>query len=212
MTKTKRFVTLGILFWTLAIFFLIIPIWPQFYYRLSPKASDSLAQTLSNTITQETPTTSPTNITPTPSPTIELPEVDPTLPKDNGLIIESIGVRGEIHEGDDWQNILKKGIWRAPNFGNPETPGTPIIIAAHRWGYVSWSNAFRKLNSFFNLPKLKEGDTVEIVWNQRKFRYAIYKSETGEKISDYTADLILYTCELWNSPTRIFKYARLTGE
>ena len=53
------------------------------------------------------------------------------------------------------------------------------------------------------------GDTVEIIWKQRKYVYEIYKEEEGEEISDYTADLILYTCESLKSPIRIFRYARL---
>ncbi|HLE49636.1 MAG TPA: sortase, partial [Patescibacteria group bacterium] len=132
--------------------------------------------------------------------------------------------------------ILKTGVWRVPDFGTPEDDGPsepvergadsqigpselvergadsqiglPIILAAHRFGYVTWTNSFRTLNSFYSLPKLKVGDRVEIVWNQRKYVYEIYKEETGTAITDYTADLILYTCDLWNSPTRIFKYAR----
>ena len=85
-----------------------------------------------------------------------------------------------------------------------------MILAAHRWGYVYWTNSFRTLNSFYNLPKLAVGDKIEIIWNQRKYLYEIYDSGTGDKITDYSANLILYTCELWNSPTRIFKYAKRT--
>jgi hypothetical protein len=62
--------------------------------------------------------------------------------------------------------------------------------------------------SFFSLPKTRVGDKIDIIWGQRKYEYEIYKAETKTQISDYDADLILYTCLLYNSPDRIFRYAR----
>jgi len=214
--SNKFYVKIGIIFWALAILTAILPSWPYIYYRLSPQTSDILASTIAATTSQETAANKsnnkqinlPTQIQPTPTPKPQ-PPVNPTLPKENGLIIDSIGIRGQIHEGEDWENILKKGVWRVPNFATPgdENKG-PIILAAHRWGYISWSSQFRRLNSFYNLPKLKIGDKISIIWNQREHKYKVYASKNGEKITDYSADLILYTCQLWNSPIRVFKYAR----
>lgn len=135
------------------------------------------------------------------------PDIDPSLPKENGLIIEKIGVKGQLHEGTDWENILKLGIWRVPDFGTPEDDSKPLILAAHRWGYLDWSPAFRKLNSFYSLPNLKIGDTIKVIWNQRPYEYKVYSTSTGTKITEYNANLILYTCQLWNSPVRFFVYA-----
>jgi sortase (surface protein transpeptidase) len=210
--KSKLLAYLGVSFWFLAIIFLILPSWPHIYYRLSPETSDVLATTIGETklapnnfqtLNSQEPKT-PTAPTPTP---IHLPPLDSTLPKENGLIIESIGIQGEIHEGKNWEEILKNGIWHAPDSSTPEKVGA-TILAAHRWGYLSWSNQFRRLNSFYNLPDLKDGDIIKVIWNQRKYEYQIYKTEEGETISDYTADLILYTCKLWESPIRIIKYAK----
>lgn len=207
------YIYLGIFLWITTLIFVAAPIWPFVFYRLSPGTSEVLASTIGNTTSvlpspTPTPESTPNHPVPTPTPTPEPPIFDPSLPEENGLIIEEIGVRGQINEGDDWSEILKKGIWRVPNFGTPEENELPVILAAHRWGYVTWTNSFRTLNSFYNLPKLEDGNLVEIVWNQRKYVYQIYDSQTGTGITDYDADLILYTCELWNSPTRIFKYAR----
>ena len=58
---------------------------------------------------------------------IPLPDIDPSLPKDNGLLIDKIGVKGLIHEGTDWENILKLGVWRVPNFGTPEDNSLPLL-------------------------------------------------------------------------------------
>lgn len=180
----------------------LIPIFPHILYRLSPSTPDTLAKTIATTVSASA------SAQPNPLP---MPPIDSNLAATPLLVIDKIGVNGAIHEGSDWEEALKDGIWRVPNFGTPEA-GKPIILAAHRWGYLSWSNTFRRLNSFYNLPKLEEGDKIEIDWNQRHYYYAIYKSETGEAITDYSADLILYTCQLWDSPIRVIKYARRTTE
>jgi len=203
----KFYLLLGSALWLLAVIFVAAPIWPYVYYRLSPQTSEVLAATIADTASTSIPVVN----APIPSPAkqeLAPPVFDPSLPEDDGLIIDKIGIRGQIHEGEDWQEILKQGIWRVPDFGTPDNNQLPIILAAHRWGYVTWTNSFRTLNSFYNLPKLKVGDQVEIIWDQRRYVYEIYQEETGIQISDYSADLILYTCELWNSPTRIFRYAR----
>jgi len=202
--RKNTFITLGVAFWFCATVLAFLPSWPHLYYRLFPQASQALASTIASTI-------SPINTTSaTPSAVVKapaLPDIDPSLPKENGLIIEKIGVKGLIHEGTDWEQILKTGIWRVPDFGTPESNSLPIILAAHRWGYLDWSAAFRKLNSFYSLPNLAVGDTIEIIWNQRPYEYKVYSIESGTKISEYKANLILYTCQLWNSPLRYFVYA-----
>ena len=212
MTK-KTYHHLGTFLWVLAAVFAILPSWPHIYYHLSPQVSEILATTIGDTITQDIPKALPTptitsNPSPTPTPTKKLPPTDPSLPSENGLIINKIGVKGALNEGDDWQKILRKGLWRVPNFATPlSDDNRPIIIAAHRWGYLEWSAAFRKLNSFYNLPKLQAGDKIEIIWDQRKFEYEVYSVQTGTEIPEYNTDLILYTCQLWNSPVRFFVFA-----
>ena len=151
MRLSKKFyVNIGLVFWATAALFALVPSWPNLYYRLFPRVSDSLASTIASTVSQTLPLTLTKPIT---TPTViekPLPDIDPKLPKENGLIIDKIGVKGAIHEGTDWENILKLGVWRVPDFGTPEDNTLPIILAAHRWGYLSWSSAFRKLNSFYN--------------------------------------------------------------
>jgi sortase (surface protein transpeptidase) len=202
--RKNSFITLGIVFWLCATVLALLPSWPHLYYRLFPKTSQALATTIASTASPiSSITATPSAATKPPS----LPEVDPSLPKENGLIITKIGVKGEVHEGTNWEEILKTGIWRVPEFGTPESNTLPVIIAAHRWGYLDWSAAFRKLNSFYSLPNIVVGDTIEIIWNQRPYTYKVYATSTGTSISDYQANLVLYTCQLWNSPLRYFVYA-----
>lgn len=212
--RKKTFVSLGLLLWFFAIILVFLPSWPHLYYRLFPQTSGTLASTIASTLAPRSSLERSgvlANIEPAPrSPKGEVgPDLDPSLPKENGLIIEKIGIQGQIHEGTDWENILKQGIWRVPDFGTPGSAegDLPIILAAHRWGYLDWSAAFRKLNSFYNLPKLAVGDTIKVIWNQRPYEYKVYSVSTGTKITEYKANLILYTCQMWNSPVRFFVYA-----
>lgn len=139
------------------------------------------------------------------------PKFDPKLPLESKLKINSIGVDTSLTEATlpNYEEALEKGVWRVSDFGSPADRTKPTILVAHRYGYLAWTNIFRKKNSFYNLPKLEVGDTVEITWKQRNYVYEVYAESKGEEIADYQANLILYTCENLNSPIRIFKYARL---
>jgi len=139
------------------------------------------------------------------------PVLDTSLPKQNSLKISSAGIDSPINEAsyEDYEEALKKGTWIVPDYGDPYNRKAPVILAAHRFGYLKWSISYRLKNSFYNLPKAKEGDVIEIVWNQRKYKYAIYAESEGPRITDYDADLILYTCLDLSSEVRIFRYAKL---
>ncbi len=139
------------------------------------------------------------------------PSFDPKLPLESRIKITALGVDTQIQEAtaDSIEEALKKGVWRISDFGTPADRKYPTILAAHRFGYLVWTNTFRRKNSFYNLPKLKVGDTVTVIWKQRQYVYEIYAESRGGEIVDYNGDLILYTCETLNSEARIFKYGRL---
>ncbi|KKQ91594.1 MAG: hypothetical protein UU16_C0040G0002 [Candidatus Woesebacteria bacterium GW2011_GWA2_40_7] len=140
-----------------------------------------------------------------------IPPFDSRLPVINHLAISSIGVDTTVQEAtyDNYEEALRRGVWRVSDFGVPNETGNPVIFAAHRFGYLAWTNSFRHKNSFFNLPKVQTGDTIQVVWRQRKYTYEVYKVDKAREITDYTADLILYTCETLSGPERIFVYARM---
>jgi sortase (surface protein transpeptidase) len=139
------------------------------------------------------------------------PVFDPSLPKTNHLVIPSIGVDTNIQEAtlDNYEEALRNGVWRVSDFGQPGDNIEPIILAAHRFGYLAWTNTYRHMNSFYNLPKVKVGDIIEIDWRQRKYSYEVYALGKGTEITDYFANLILYTCETLTGEERIFVYAKL---
>ena len=147
----------------------------------------------------------------TPAPEIKQhqPEFNPTLPLGNWLVIPRIGVRSEMLATPTADEALAEGIWWVPDFGKPGDD-LPIILVAHRYGYKWWwKTDYWKYNSFYLLPELEVGDSIEVIVDQRKWVYQIYRAEEGEQIGDYDADLILYTCKFLNSPIKHFRYARL---
>ena len=195
---------LGMIFILTAITLILIPTTPYIIYRLKPSKTEEEVEKIVADLGEYVEDTEDI-------PIEEIPKEDPineSLPKENYLIIDKISMYSPIDTGSNYTEVLKLGTWIVPNFGTPEENEEPIILAAHRFGYIYWDRATREKISFTNLPKTEVGDTVEIVWGQREYIYEIYKAEESTYISDYTADLILYTCKYFSSPERIFRYAR----
>lgn len=140
---------------------------------------------------------------------IERP-VDPSLPTGTWVRIPSIGVNTQAKPSINADEALAEGAWMVPDFGRPGDVTQPTIMAAHRYGWKWWwQSDYWKLNSFYLLTETKTGDTIEVISDQKKYVYEIYDAGEGEEITDYSADLILYTCKFMNSPIRYFRYAKL---
>lgn len=193
------------------IIFLAISYAPSVWYWANGREVSTNELLLETAVSQPSTVNQNNPLRGQPSIDIYQPRVDTTLPTTGTLKIASIGVITELQEApyENFEEALKKGVWRASDSGTPFNRTEPTILAAHRFGYLAWSNTFRRENSFYNLPKLSVGETVEITYRQRKYVYEVYGESRGEDITDYSADLILYTCEQLNSSVRIFKYARL---
>jgi len=198
---SNTYTILGFTFILIALFCVLTPVFPYIAYRLNPGETENEVEKISQTLMDNTEIQPNTNK--------YLPPLDLSLPEEPYLSIGNIGVYSPISTASDYTEALKVGTWLVPDFGTPENGISPIIIAAHRFGYVYWDNETRKKVSFYNLPKTQEGDIIEIHWNQRRYTYSIYAKTEGTVIMDYSADLVLYTCKYFNSPTRIFRYARL---
>jgi len=205
--KQKRILDLFKLFSLLGILFLILSFAPSVWYTLAAKVDDFSVALLATVKNSDKDKVKDDKLIKAEWQ----PRVDSKLPLEPTLVIPSIKVSTTINEATDekYEDALKKGVWRVPDFGTPYDRKFPVILVAHRFGYLKWSNLYRRENSFYNLPKLKAGETVEIYYRQRKYIYEVYGESRGEEITDYIADLILYTCETLNSKIRIFKYAKL---
>jgi sortase (surface protein transpeptidase) len=181
-----------------------VPIVPMVWYSIKQSTPSDLAQILDKSVVDSGQIT---------YRAIDYwqPEVDMTLPLGGWINIPSIKVNTKIYEepSERYEEALKKGVWRVPELGTPMRRTIPTILVAHRFGYLKWSNTYRRDNSFYNLPKVKVGDQVEIDWGQRRYVYEVYAGDEGTEITDYSADLILYSCQYLESDQRIFKYARL---
>lgn len=200
--------------WSLiiGIIFLVLAYTPSIWYAVKPNAvnvSDLLIKTIRNPNKSKIEAMQENKER--ENKPVYQPRFDPSLPSENIVKITSVRIETGINEASlsAFEDALRVGVWRVANFGTPEDRSLPTILAAHRYGYLKWSIPYRLKNSFYSLPKLKVGDTVEIVWNQRKYIYEVYEEGRGEEIEDYSADLILYTCENLGDSERIFKYARL---
>ncbi len=203
-TLSKIYLVFGIILIFFAFSIIAITFYPQIWYSVSDTATETEAATIQEQLTE----IEEYEQEETKEPETTLPTLDTSLPKENILRIATIGVDSEISQEQNADKGLEEGIWIVPDFGTPEINDLPIIIAAHRFGYVYWSSDFREKSSFYNLPKLKVGDRVQIIWGQRSYEYEVYKAEDNTQITDYEADLILYTCRMYNSPVRVFRYLK----
>ena len=213
-TLALIFAGMAIVLWGIFALVSSYPVLAYLYYTVRPATSELLATALRDTGRQLAAAAPVQAATPTPSsqPVVDTAK-DVSLPEGHYLTIPAIGVDTVIWEGssDDYERALKRGVWRVPDFSSPveRIPDRPIILAAHRFGYLDWTQEYRQKNSFYDLPKLKTGDTVEIVWDQHRYRYEVVGVAEGTEIRDYSSDLILYTCKFLVSPIRIFVYAKL---
>lgn len=190
----------GFILFTLIL--IAIPISPYIWYRINPEAvNKDVEKIVKEVVAQEE------EIEEKIEDEILPPPFNPDLPQGYFVLVESVGINSPITASKDYHQALRKGSWIVSDYGTPENNSLPIILAAHRYGYASWGNEKRNRIAYYNLPNTDIGDKVSIYWNQREYIYEIYGKEEGTYISDYTGDLILYTCKYYNSPVRIFRYA-----
>jgi len=109
----------------------------------------------------------------------------------------------------NWFNLLKAGIWRWPDSSTPDKGGNTVFLA-HRFSYTGPHGAF------YYLDKLKPGDEIGVIWNNKTYTYKVASSRevppTETSIEDNTTDarLTLFTCTpLWNPKDRLVVVAEL---
>lgn len=216
-TLALVFAGMALALWAIFIFLSSFPVFLYIYYAVLPKTSEALSRSLENT-RAESVVVAKEQVKQVPPVLIdeERPSEiskDLSLPEGQFIAIPTIGVDTQVWEADSnrYEEALRKGVWRVPEFAKPDDMDNnrPIILAAHRFGYVSWTQKYREKNSFYQLPEVKVGESVILTWNQHRYTYKITKIEEGTAISDYASDLILYTCKFLVSPQRVFVYAEL---
>lgn len=147
----------------------------------------------------------PTVVTNLPEPSSDNQSSRPTV---NTLIIPRLNFKKEIFDGM-YANTLSKGLWHMPGFGSPSTGGN-TIIPGHRFTYSGPA-------IFYNLDKVKVGDTMTIYWQKQRYDYVVSKirvvspHDPTVQVNTAEAKLTLITCTpLWTAHDRLIVEAQLT--
>ncbi|GAC1391965.1 MAG: hypothetical protein NVSMB46_06430 [Candidatus Saccharimonadales bacterium] len=129
------------------------------------------------------------------------------IPKDNRIVIPTMNLDLPIREGKS-PYTLSKGLWHAPDTGNPLLGGNMVILG-HRFTYNGPSY-------LFNLDKVKIGDKYSVYWQQKEY---IYEVKNITIVSPYDLSIIaptakpritIYTCTpLWTSKQRLVVQSEL---
>ena len=125
------------------------------------------------------------------------------------VIVNSIEVEGSIYEGVD-SNTMNKGFWHFPTSSLPGQKGNVVVIG-HRYAKLPPNK-----DTFFNLDKVKVGDSIEVIQNDNKFTYIVTDTIVVEKndtsilqdYSDYRITLITCT-PLWTADQRLVIVGKL---
>lgn len=141
-------------------------------------------------------------------------EENNTIPKDNRLVIPSIGVDMPILGGDD-SSVLDIAVWHRPGSVNPGIEGN-VVLTAHRLAYGYLPEEIRASTSFYHLDKLDEGDVVIVYWEGVEYDYKVSGNEivsprevAVESQTEF-AQLTLYTCDpIGSNKERLVVYAAL---
>ena len=124
----------------------------------------------------------------------------------NKLIVPTAGIDTTIWESTVGTYALEKGLWRMPYHETPDGESAPVVLAAHRWGADKLSWEYRKKNLFLNLPDVKVGDEITIIWFGAEIKYKVSHTEVNTEVSRID-DLILVTCQSYHTLNRVFVYA-----
>lgn len=176
---------LSIIVMGLAVYILVIPFLPEITFALKGFTNAQVAEEGSTVAQSKAETQNENN-----------------SGSANRVIIPKIGVDSQILQGDS-ALLLDKGIWHRPNTTTPDMGGNMVLVG-HRFLYTSGPD------TFYHLPKMQVGDTVEVTWNNENYTYEVFETLTVTaqtvSIEENTDEdiLTLYTCTpLWN-PTHRF--------
>lgn len=125
------------------------------------------------------------------------------------LSIDTANISGRISEGITSQAMME-GFWHFPTSVYPGQKGNVVVIG-HRFQYLPPAK-----NTFFNLDKVKVGDSIKITQDEGEYTYFVTDIQIVEpndisilqKTDDYR--LTLLTCTpLWTSNQRLVITAKL---
>lgn len=107
------------------------------------------------------------------------------------LILPTMQLDEPVYFGSS-PSLVHKGIWQRPQTNTPDKGGNTVLVG-HRFTYDGAA-------VFYNLDKLKAGDDVYFVYNQKIYHYIVNYSvivpPTAVEVEAPTSNtkLTLYTC------------------
>jgi len=140
----------------------------------------------------------------------EINTIDPILEELNTtLYIDSIDAEGLVFQGET-SETMDKGFWHFPTSVYPGQKGNSVIIA-HRYLHIPPAK-----DTFFNLNKVKKGDSIVIKQDNSEFTYIVSEIKIVEK-NDISVlqdtreyQITLITCTpLWTSNQRLAVIGKL---
>lgn len=141
----------------------------------------------------------------TEDPAVE--EVQAPIPEGKRLVLPTIQLDEEVHEGEKFWT-LSKGLWRRPNTSTPDRGGNTVIVG-HRFTYNGPAQ-------FYHLDKMQIGDKFPLYWEGVEYDYEVFDisvvSALEVSVESPTDDPILtiYTCTpLWSAKDRLVIKSRL---
>jgi LPXTG-site transpeptidase (sortase) family protein len=132
-------------------------------------------------------------------------------PQPNSIIIPSMLLDQPVLEGTiaNQYKVLNNGIWRWPRGSSPDRGGNTVLIG-HRFTYTNPRGVFYFLN------KVKMGDEVGVVWNNKSYAYKVAginevpPNDTAIENNTTQPELTLFTCTpLWLPKHRLVVVAKL---
>lgn len=153
-------------------------------------------------------------LTSTPNALSSLPSlpvvIDQAIPKDNRLVIPSIGINMPILEGPTEKTLDRGGIWHIPKTSDPVKGGN-IVLSGHRWQYLPPSST-----TLYLLDKVRVGEPVLVYWRGHEYDYSIVDRQVVNPnrvdILNDTADprLTIFTCTpLFSTKQRLVLFGQL---
>lgn len=135
---------------------------------------------------------------------------DKPIPKENRLVIPSIGVDMPIFEGPTEKTLDRGGIWHIPNTSDPLKGGN-MVLSGHRWEYLPPSST-----TLYLLDKVKDGQPVLVYWHGKEYDYtidhrAIVNPDRVDILNNTPQpQLTIFTCTpLFSTKQRLVLYGQL---
>jgi sortase A len=127
----------------------------------------------------------------------------------NHVVIPRLRLDEPIYDNAD-PKTLDLGVWLRPNTSTPDQ-GSNTVLTGHRWLYQNPSSAV-----FYNLDKVKQDDSIVVVWSGKIYVYTVNDIKTvpptAIEVEGPTDNdtLTVYTCTpLWTATDRLVLSASL---